>query len=234
MRHLAAGGVGDVDSGVVEQQAGRAIEFDAGFLIRRFRRNQIRFAGRQGRSILQDRGLCGESYLEFLLIGVEGLAREIDCRLRSFDGRAVLLDVKLRIADLNAHLILKLMLADERLPIFEFGANLIGLRQAIADGNVQGEADAFVGSSGIDQLIQGSAIADRRCRAEYRRLRARCAVGFDTLPVEVSSLPRAAIIDVGVQRRQHGIANRFHVEVARVQIDARFHQFGPMLERIVD
>ena len=37
MRHLATGGVGHVDAGVVQKQAGSAIQFNARFFVSRFR-----------------------------------------------------------------------------------------------------------------------------------------------------------------------------------------------------
>jgi hypothetical protein len=77
VRDLTAGGVGYVDVGVLQKEACGAIEFKQRFFKRGFGGNQIRFAGRQGGGILKDSGLGGKADLELLLIGLEGLARQI-------------------------------------------------------------------------------------------------------------------------------------------------------------
>ena len=79
VRDLAAGSVGDVDVRVLQEQAGGAIELEAGLLIRGFGRNQIGFGCGQSGCVLQDCGLRGETDFEFLLIGAEGLACQVYC-----------------------------------------------------------------------------------------------------------------------------------------------------------
>ncbi len=81
----------------------------------------------------------------FLLIGVERLAREVDGGLCRLHCDAVLLHVKLRIAHLDPHLIFQLQFAHLRLPVFQFGAHLVRLRLPVAKGNAEGQPDAFVG-----------------------------------------------------------------------------------------
>lgn len=153
VRDLATGSVDDVDSVVVEQEAGGAIEFDTRLLIGGFGGYQIGLAGGEGGGILQNCRLSGESYFQLLLIGIEGLPRKVDGRLCRLDCGAVLLHVKLRIADFDAYLIFQLVLADQGLTKFEFGAHLVGLRKAVANGNVQAQADSFIRSSSIYELI---------------------------------------------------------------------------------
>ena len=64
---------------------------------------------------------------QLLLVSVESLARQIDCRLCGLHGNAVLLHIKLGIADLDPNLIFQLMLTYLGLPIFEFSADLVRL-----------------------------------------------------------------------------------------------------------
>src|SRR5258708_25337094 len=77
---------------------------------------------------------------------------------------AILLLSELRVAHLNAKLIFNLLNAQLGLPVLEFRAHVRCLRGTVAERNVNRDARAFVGSSGIDELVQGAAIADRGCR----------------------------------------------------------------------
>ena len=52
------------------------------------------------------------------------------------------------------------MLSHLRLPVFEFRAYLVGLRESVAQRNVQGQPDALIGRGGIDELVQSAAVAD--------------------------------------------------------------------------
>ena len=78
MRDLAASRVSNVNAGVVEEQSLGTVYFDFRLFLFRFRRFVIRIAGCLRSGILQDRGCRGQSDFQFLLIGVQGLARQID------------------------------------------------------------------------------------------------------------------------------------------------------------
>lgn len=147
VRHLTAGGVGYVDMGVLQEEARGAIEFKQRFLEGGFGGNQVRLAGGQGSGILQDGSLRGEADFELLLIGLEGLTRQIYGRLRLQNRGPVLFYVELRVAHFDAHLVFQLVLANQRLAIFQLGAYLVRLRETIADGNIQRESHSFIGGS---------------------------------------------------------------------------------------
>ena len=87
--------------------------------------------------ILQDGGLRGESDFQFLLIGVERLAGEVDRGLRCLHGGAVLFHVELRVADLDAHLILQLVQAHLRLAVFQFARAPGWIARAVAQRNIE-------------------------------------------------------------------------------------------------
>ena len=158
---LAASCVGHIDPGMVEQQSRGAVEFDARFLIRCLGRNQIRFTGSQRCRILQDCGLRGQADFQFLLIGVQRLARQVHGGLRRLHCDSILLHIKLRVADFNPHLIFQLMLTHLRLPVFQFTANLVRLRKAVAQRDGQRQPNALVGRGRVHELVQGAAIAYR-------------------------------------------------------------------------
>ena len=101
---------------MIEKQAGRAIQFDARLLVCGLRRDEIRLSSREGSGILQNRDLGGQSNSQLLLIRIERLPRKIDGRLRCLNGCPILFHIKLRVANLDAHLVLQLVLADLRLP----------------------------------------------------------------------------------------------------------------------
>ena len=161
MRDLAARGVGDVDAGVVEQQSRGAIQFDPRLLIGCLGGDQIRLGSSKDRGILQDRGCGGESDFQLLLIGIERLAGKVDGVLGGLHSGAVLLHVKLRIADFDAYLIFQLMQPHLGLAIFEFRAHLVGLRFAIAQRDRKAEANALVRRGAVEQLVQRCTVADR-------------------------------------------------------------------------
>ncbi len=161
--------VGHDDSGVVEQQSGGAIEFHLRFLVSCHRRHQIRFDLRQRALILQDGGRRRYSGREFLLFGVECLAGEIDRGPGGINGSAVLLDIELRIADFDAHLVFELLQAHLGLAVFEFRAHLVSLGGAVAQWNIQSQSQTFIGRGRGNQLVQGRAVTDRASVAEGRR-----------------------------------------------------------------
>ena len=168
--HLTAGSVGDIDAGVIEQQSGGSIELDPRFLISRFGRNQIRLARRQCGGVLQDRDLRSQSNFQFLLIGIQRLAREVDGGLRCFHGDAVLFYIKLCIAHFDSHLVFQLVLAHLRLAVFQFGAHLVRLCQAVAKRNVQRQSRPLCQErwkSPADSRVL--AVSNGSCRAEGRR-----------------------------------------------------------------
>src|SRR5882672_9215984 len=154
----------------------------------------------------------------------------------------VLLHRVLRVANLDANLVLDLLETHLGLTVFQFGANLYGLRSPVTQGNVQLKANAFVGSSGVDELVQSAAITsggrDRTLvqgrvrvagRAEW--LRGRHALGRWILR---ASQARTAVIGEEIQARQQGTAYRFVAELATVEVDAGLHQFRSMAEGLVD
>ena len=110
----------------------------------------------------------------FLLISIERLAGEVDGVLGRLHRSAVLFHVKLRVAHFDAHLIFQLVQTDLGLAVFQFRANLVGLRFAITQWNVQREAYALVGSRRVDELVQGTAVADRAAVGERRRSGGHC------------------------------------------------------------
>ena len=192
---------------MLQQQAGGAFEFDAGLLVGCLGRHQVGLIGRQGSGILQDCGLRGESDFKFLLIGVEGLACQVDGRLCGFDRSAVLFHIELCVANLDANLILELNLAYLGLPIFKLGANLIGLRQAVQDGNDEREANALVGRSAIHQLAEVVGVAYRGAGAERRwrlgRIETEAAGGGGAVGderIDVTPNAGASVIGEGLKR----------------------------------
>jgi hypothetical protein len=68
------------------------------------------------------------------LIGVEGLAGQVDGGLRRLHGDPVLLHIELRVAYFDPHLIFQLQLSHLRLAVFEFGAHLVRLRSRLRRG----------------------------------------------------------------------------------------------------
>ena len=69
-------------------------------------------------------------------------------------------------------------------------------------------------------------------RIETEITSAGCASGDSR--IHVSANAGTAVIGKRLQRGQHGIAHGFDVDVARVQVDAGFHQFGAVLQSVID
>ena len=119
--------------------------------------DQGRFGSRQLALVLQNERRGRSAELIFLLLGVERLARQFDRGFGGVHAGAVLLHGELRVADLDAHLVFDLLQAHLGLAVFQFGADLNGLRRAVAQRNIQLQPNAFIGRSGVDQLIESSA-----------------------------------------------------------------------------
>ncbi len=165
MRNLSADGVGDFDIGVIEQKAGGAVEFKLSFLVGRFGGDESDLSRGQARLILEHGGGSGSAERVLLLLGIERLARQITRSLGGSDTGSVLLHSKLRVADFDAHLVFDLLDAELGLTVFELGAHLGCLRGAVADGDVDRDACALVGSCGINELVQGAAVTCGRSNA---------------------------------------------------------------------
>ena len=161
MRDLAAGGLVNADAGVLERGADGALEFDARFLVGGHGRHQCGLGRGQTALGLQDGGRGRGAKLIFLLLGIERLLGVIHRSLGRGHAGAVLFDPELGVADLDADLVFDLLQAHQGLLIFQLRADLRGLSGAVADGNVELDADAFIGSGGVDELVQRSAIAHR-------------------------------------------------------------------------
>src|SRR5581483_10131764 len=109
MGHLAANRIGHHDAGMVQQQTRRAVQFDHRFFIRRRRRNQVRLGAGQSRLGLQYRGRSRNARRQLLLLRVQRLPCQFDRGLCRLHRRAILLQRELRIAHLDAHLVLQLL-----------------------------------------------------------------------------------------------------------------------------
>jgi len=154
---------------------------------------------------------------------------------------SILLQCELSVAHLNADLISKLLQTDLRLAIFQLGAHLVCLGLTIPDRNGKSQPDSFIWCGARDQLIQGRGVADRPTIAErgssFGGVKAETAAAGGTnrhQRVHVSANARATVICEQVESWQHGIANRFVVEFATVQVNPRLGQFGAMREGVAD
>src|SRR5262252_3047193 len=224
-----------------KQEPGGAVEFDSGLFVRGFGRDQVRFSSSQGGSVLQNRDLGSESNFQLLLVGIEGLACQVDSRLGSLYCGAVLLHVELCVADFNAYLIFELVLEHEGLAIFQLGTYLVRLGQTIANRDIQSEANPSVGCGRVDQLVERFDVAhgiaaSKRGRSGGRieaEIAARRGARGDRR-IDVTSYTRSAVVGESLQRRQHRIAYRLVIQVARIQVDAALHKLRAMLQSIVD
>ncbi len=140
---------------MVEQCADGALQFNPRLFVRSHRRHESGFGRSQRAAGLQNRGRGRGAELIFLLLGIERLFRIFHGRFgRSYAG-LILLDGELGLADFNAYPILGLLERHLGLAIFEFTADLHCLSGAVSQRNVELQANAFVGSRGVDELVQG-------------------------------------------------------------------------------
>ena len=100
---------------------------------------------------------CGRgAELIFLLLGIERLLGIVHCGLGGGYTGAVLLHSKLGVADFDADLVFDLLQAHLGLLIFQFRADLHGLGGAVAQRDVELQANALVGVRGVHQLVESS------------------------------------------------------------------------------
>ena len=92
----------------------------------------------------------GSSECQLLLLDIQRALRDVPSLSRRDHAGAVLHYRKLCVADLDAHLILKLLQVKLCLSIFQFGADLVGLRNSIAQWNVKRESDRVIRGAAIE------------------------------------------------------------------------------------
>ena len=135
--HLTSYGLFDIYTRVRQCQTRSAVEFHDRFFISGHRRHEIRFRLRQIAVRLQHQITCGSAEGFLLLFDVKGLLGQIPCLASGFDPRPILQQGKLCIANFDPDLILQLLQMQLGLPIFQLGANLVGLGSAVAQRNVE-------------------------------------------------------------------------------------------------
>ena len=132
MGNFAALRVRNHDARMIEQQPGRAVQFDLRFLVSRHCRNQGRFGLRQRALVLQHQSCSRSAQSVFLLLCIQRLAAQINRGLSGSHAGAVLLYGELRIPHFDADLVFQLLQPHLRLAIFQFRPDLRRLGHAIA------------------------------------------------------------------------------------------------------
>src|SRR5215469_3398896 len=126
----------DLDAIIRQSRSGCALQFDLRLLVGSIGIYQIEFCQRK----VTLRGQCLESRsgAQFLLLlhDGEGSLRKIAGLLCCLHAGLALFQCILRVANLNANLLLELLHTELGLPIFEFGTVLVGFRYAVANRNV--------------------------------------------------------------------------------------------------
>src|ERR1019366_1961649 len=175
---------------------------------------------------------CAERVL--LLFGVERLAPQIQGGLGGSDAGAILLHAELRVAHLDAHLVLNLLDAQLGLPVLKFRAYLRGLGGTIAERYVDRDARALVGSGRIDQFIQSAAIGGIwEWREPLAKLLGRVRLRADVLGIRGTAQAVATVVCEQVHGGQQSAPDRFIADLGIGKVDTRFRQFGTMPERII-
>ena len=118
--------------------------------------------------VLQYQRGRGRTQGVFLLLGIERLVAQVNRSLRGRDARPVLCHRELRVADFDPDLVFQLLQPHLRLAIFQFRPDLGSLGYAVAQRDGQTQANSFIGSTGIDQLVQRAGIANRPTVAKWR------------------------------------------------------------------
>ena len=157
--YLPALGIGNQNPQTIQGKADGAIQFHPGLLISGHRRYQIRLRLCQVTLVLQHQRSGGRSKGILFLLGVQRLPAQFDRGSRRFHAGPVLLHGELGVAHFDAHLVLELLQAHLRLPVFQFGAHLVGLRCAVPERNGQAQSDTFIRSTRVEELPNGSSNA---------------------------------------------------------------------------
>ena len=130
-----------------QSRSGRTINLNFGLLVNRHCRDQVQFG--EGQIALRSHRLISGSGTKRLL-----LLCDIKCPLGQIAGLAGRLYAGdrlfkriLGVADFDPDLLSQFFAPELCLPVFEFGAVLIGLCDPIADWNIQVEADVVVRGS---------------------------------------------------------------------------------------
>src|SRR6185369_970663 len=114
---------------------------------------------------------------------------------------AVLLQRELRVADVDADLVLRLLQSHLRLLIFQLAADLVSLRRTVTDRDRKGHTDALIRGRTIKQTAEGGTVSAGQVHRTARE-------SGNTLHVRVLSTTRggSAIEGEYVHARQQAVA----------------------------
>jgi len=151
----------DINAVVNQRFPGDAVEFHARLFVGRHGSNQIR--SRLGQIALgsENQGIGGRAEGIFLLLGIERLFGELYTCFGGIHTCAILLEGVLGVADFNSDLVFQLIQPHFCLAVLELRPNLVGLRSAIAEGNGQLDASAFIGGGAVEQIFQRTSVPGR-------------------------------------------------------------------------
>ena len=107
--------------------------------------------------------------LLFLLLDVESPLRQIAGFACRFDPRLSLFQCVRGVAHLDAQILLILHNVQLRLAQFQFGAELVGARQPIAQRNLDLYLRQIIGRSVVKRILQSAGITRRLCDGIRRR-----------------------------------------------------------------
>src|SRR5271166_4430233 len=149
---------------ICQSRAGSALQLNFRLLVRRVGVHQIEFSYCQ--VALRGERLEARSRAQFLLLlhDVESLLGEVACLSRGLHAGLALFQRVLRIANLDANLLLELLLAKLRLAILQLRAVLVGLGHTIVDGNIQVQSYEVVRGCAVVGVFEGAPETRRQRR----------------------------------------------------------------------
>ena len=141
---------------MLQSRAGGAIKLNSRFFKHGQGADQIQF--RQRKVTLSGKSLIARSRSQVLLFlrDLERPLGKVPCLAGGLHPRGSLLQGVLRVANLDADLLLELLHPQFSLPILEFRAVLIGLGHTIPEWDVQVQTDVVVGGGVVEGVLQRS------------------------------------------------------------------------------
>ncbi len=145
----------DLDAIIFQGGSDRPLQLQLRLLKGRGGVHQREFGNRQVALCRQRLETRPGSQLLLLLHDAEGLLRQVTGFAGGLDARAALLKRVLRVADLDADSLAKLLCAKFSLPRLQLGTILVGLRDAVANRDAERDADVIIRRGVVEGIAKG-------------------------------------------------------------------------------
>ena len=223
---LAGDGVEDGDAVAVQRAGQRLFERGAVGGVARARGDELSIRGGEALLLHQHIGGGGCAEMQLLHLGVEALLVEVVVGDGGVDRGTIVGERILLADDIHADLNVELLEHHLRLAIFNLRARLIGLRGAIAEGDVHGELDTLIRTAAVEEVAEDRAVTGR--------LQGRTSSGYtegledDRVAEWADSAPQAlrTVKSLNVKHGQQTVFHRLQGDFVDLQVQGRLFHIG--------